>query len=112
MEIWIPVIVAILSGVSSYLLAVKNTKDKIKILEKNNEVKIESMEKEHAHQIELMQKQIEMQSQREKDQSINDLTKGFIEKAMSQSMDGLGETLSKQMEDEIKKNLHNKKEQS
>ena len=103
MDIWIPVIVAIISGLTSYILSVRNTKNKISLLEKENEAKMTSMEKEYQHKIDLMTKEIELQGQREQDAGVNKLSQDFMEKQLDKGMGNLEAQFNEYMEREMKK---------
>ncbi|WP_303965930.1 hypothetical protein [Sporosarcina ureae] len=82
MDIWIPVIVAILTSFSSYIAAVRKGKGELRKLEARHEKDLEKIEKEHRYNLEKMEAEIAGQAKLYEETKQTDLAGNFIEKLL------------------------------
>ncbi|WP_010530562.1 hypothetical protein [Lentibacillus jeotgali] len=94
MEIWIPVIVALISSVTSYFLATYKGKTELRNLKKQQEANLkkmeeqrkadlEKMEKQHAQEIERIKTEIQSKSELYENQAQTGAIKNIMEDPLS-----------------------------
>ena len=82
LDIWIPVIVAIVASFSSYIAAVGKGKSELSKLEAKHEKELEKLEKEHRYNLEKMEAEIAGQAKLYEEAKQTDLAGNFMEKLL------------------------------
>lgn len=86
-EIWIPVIVAIITSTTSYLLARSKSKSELEASEVETRNKIETMQENHKQELEKLEHEFELKANYDERGAQTELAKDFmknpeIQKAM------------------------------
>lgn len=90
LEIWIPVIVALVSStasfLSSYFLARSKAKAELKALEQETNSKIETMNENHKHELERLEREFKLKADYDERGAQTELIKEFMKKPEMQKM--------------------------
>lgn len=77
-EMWIPVLVAIISSGFSYGIARSKSKSELKSLEQSTNDKLRTMQESHKNELEKLEKEFELKASYEESQAQTELAKEFM----------------------------------
>lgn len=83
LEIWIPVIIAVFSSVTSYLLAVNKGRTELKALEKETDRTIQTIKEQHKNELEKLEKEFELKAKYDEKEAQTELLKSFMGEFMN-----------------------------
>lgn len=83
LEILIPVIVAVFSSLTSYLLAVNKGRTELRALEKETDLAIQTIKEQHRNELEKLEKEFELKAKYGESEAQTELLKGFVGEMMS-----------------------------
>lgn len=78
MDIWVPVIVAIVTGSIAYFGSVHTNKNALNALRIKNESDLNKLEKEHKNEMDKMASEFERALKIQENEIVNDITRNFF----------------------------------